>query len=85
MGADPARQFVIGLAEHARNSDGPAVLLDGEVRFLERNQRDGELRRLKGLHLELSRRAAGGDAASSVERDQVFQHLTALTRIGARD
>jgi DNA primase len=76
LGADPARQFVIGLAEHARNSDGPAVLLEGEIRFLERSQRESELRRLKQMHVH---------AASSAERDQILQRVSELTRAGARD
>jgi len=85
LGADPARQFVIGLAEHARNSDSAALLLEGEIRFLVRNQHESELRRLKQVHHQLARRVADGDAALSAERDQAFQRLIERTHASARD
>ena len=83
LGPDPARRFVVGLAEHARTADDPSRLLEGEIRFLEGWERASEQRRVQERARALGLRAAQGDAAAQRELDHALARLTELTRAGA--
>ncbi len=83
LGPDPARRFVVGLAEHARTADDPSRLLEGEIRFLEGWERASERRLVQERARALGLRAAQGDAAAQRELDQALARLTELTRAGA--
>lgn len=80
LGDDPARGFVVGLAEHARAADDPRRLLAGEVAFLTDHARAAERRRVQERLRALEPASRAGDVAAREESDRLLQALVALSR-----
>ncbi|MEZ6013675.1 MAG: DNA primase [Planctomycetota bacterium] len=79
LAADPARAFVVLLAEHARNAENPLRLFEGELAFLNSHERAGERRRLQARVRELEQ-TPGDDSAARVELDGLIARLVELSR-----